>query len=266
MQLQFRLLLITGLSALSLIAEPMRPGIGIVSSYRKGVALTNDSGVKQKLNLHDTFNASGLRIQTDKNGKLIVVLANGVSLGFSDQTEASILTFEQEPFDSSKEGFEYEPSTSNLEILLKKGSIGISCDHLSPLSNFIVRTPVGDLKIFSSTCVLTLDDYGVRVSAYDGTSTFYYKNNKSREFIAVPQSVRISEQSAKLKVIASEKTIDLVETESQRLADSVLYARKRILFRFDAEDTNPVPIIVLNKSFYDQESVIDYSYKEKPIE
>ena len=175
--LPFRSLLLfcfTAISALS--AQTMQTGFGFVSSIRGTVGAFNKNDEPHKLALHENHPLDGIKIQTDHKGTLTLVLSNGVAIALYENSQIEFKTFKQIPFAPNTSSSEYEPTISELHIHLIQGTMGLSCDHISPLSNLKIQMQDGHLRVHSTTSVLTVNPLGMKVSAFKGTLTFYYPN------------------------------------------------------------------------------------------
>lgn len=259
--LPFRSLLLfcfTAISALS--AQTMQTGFGFVSSIRGTVGAFNKNDEPHKLALHENHPLDGIKIQTDHKGTLTLVLSNGVAIALYENSQIEFKTFKQIPFAHNTSSSEYEPTISELHIHLIQGTMGLSCDHISPLSNLKIQMQDGHLRVHSTTSVLTVNPLGMKVSAFKGTLTFYYPNGTEREFIAHPQSVRISQQSAARGIVTESGTVSSKAFTERRLADAVEFARSRTFYRSVPGKSDPQPLQRVPESYLEQTPVRPYSF------
>ncbi|MGB0289770.1 MAG: hypothetical protein ACPGH0_01015 [Opitutales bacterium] len=248
-----------------LCAQDMQPGFGFVTSIRGSVEVRNPEGKKLTLGLHESHSFDGLTLKTKKDGTLFLVLSNGVAIALAENTHIEIQTFRQIPFGPKSHSLKYEPTISDLQIHLIKGTMGLSCDHISPLSNLKIAMNSGYLRVHSTTSVLSINPLGMNISAYEGTLTFYYPDGKEREFIAHPQSVRISEQSAARGIVSESSTVDEKKVIARRLADAVSYARKRVIYRGVHGQAEPQALLLVSDDYLEQEPARPYSFKSSQL-
>ncbi|NCG09363.1 MAG: hypothetical protein GWO81_07350 [Verrucomicrobia bacterium] len=247
---------------LGLQAQEMQTGFGFVTSIRGTVEAQTPDGAKPALKLHQSEKMDGMVIKTEANAEVFLVLSNGVALALTENTHIEIKAFKQIPFSPHSTSFEYEPTVSNLHIRIIEGRIGLSCVHISPLSNLKIEMHSGYLSVHSTTSVISVNSLGMNVSAYEGTLTFYYPNGTEREFIAQPQSVRISEQSAARGIVTEQGTVDGKEIKAQELANAVNFARKRVIYRSVPGVLEPQPLLLVSNNYLDQAPARPYSFKQ----
>lgn len=243
----------------------MQPGFGFVTSMRGSVEVRNEEGKKLTLGLHESHSVDRLTLETKKDGSLFLVLSNGVAIALSENTHIEIQNFRQIPFGPESDSLKHEPTISDLQIHLIKGTMGLSCVHISPLSNLKIAMNSGHLRVHSTTSVLSVNPLGMNISAYEGTLTFYYPDGEEREFIAHPQSVRISEQSAARGIVTESSTVDEKEVLARWLADAVSFARKRVMYRSVHGQAEPQALLLVSDDYLEQEPVRPYSFKSSQL-
>lgn len=249
---------------LGLQAQEMQAGFGFVTSIRGTVKAQTPDGTKPTLKLHQSEKLDGMTLKTKAKAEVFLVLSNGVALALTENTQVEIKAFKQAPFGPQSSSFEYEPTISNLNIRVIEGTIGLSCDHISPLSNLKIEMQSGHLRVHSTTSVIAASSIGMNISAYEGTLTFYYPNGTEREFIAQPQSVRISEQSAARGIVTEQGTVDEKEIKARELADAVKFARSRVMYRNVPGKSEPQALLLVSNNYLDQAPARPYSFKQQP--
>jgi hypothetical protein len=259
------LIIATLLLAPVLQAQSMKPGLGFVTSASGKIEAFDQDGKKTKIKLHKTLNLDGLSLNTKNNGKVFLVLSNGVALALNENTQIIFKEFEQIPFPEGDNNFRHEPTISNLIIEVIDGTIGLTCDHLSPLSNLQVLMNSGHVRVHSTTSVISVNSLGMNISAFEGTLTFYYPDGKEREFIAQPETVRISDQSAARGIVTEGGTIEDKESEIKKLATDVKFARERVFFRAVKGSDVPEPIIIVPANYLETVPVRPFSFQDSPI-
>ena len=241
----------------------MRPGVSFVTTLNGAVSITDKNDKRIPLKLHSSLMYDTFKIKTGPDGSAFFSLSNNIAFAVTGDSELEVIEFKQVPFESDREGYDFEPSISTLKMKLKYGTLALSCDHLSPLSVIEVMSDSGTLRIHSTTSIIKTDERGVGISAFEGTCTYYFKGNKGRQFIAEPQSVQITEQSAKRSILARDGTIYLLDSAAEELAMAIKAARKRVLFKADPLSLDPKPILLVKQDYYKLDSARPYVFKEK---
>lgn len=243
--------------------KDMRPGTAFVTTLNGAVSASDKNDKLIPLKLHSSLILDTFKLKTGPNSSIFFSLSNNVAFALTGNSELEITEFKQLPFDSSKEGHDFEPSISKLKIKLKQGTLALSCDHLSPLSSVEVEFDTGILRIHSTTSIIKVDASGIGISAFEGTSTYYFNNDKGRQFIAEPQSVQITQQSAKSSILARNETIYRLDSIDEELAKAIKAARKRVLFRAVPLSKDPRPTLLVKQEYYELDSARPYVFKEK---
>jgi hypothetical protein len=259
----FLLSVLVSASILDAQTTDMRPGVSFVTTLNGAVDVTDKNDKQIPLKLHSTLLLDAFKIKTGSRGSVFFSLSNNIAFAVTEDSELEILEFKQVPFDSSKEGNDFEPSISKLKIKLKRGSLALSCDHLSPLSVIEVISNSGLLRIHSTTSIIEADERSITISAFEGTCTYYFEENNERQFIAQPQSVKITTQSAKRNILASNDTIYLLDSTAGELAEAVKAARQRVLFKAVPLSEDPKPILLVKQDYYELDSARPYIFKDR---
>ncbi|CAI8279946.1 MAG: Uncharacterised protein [Opitutia bacterium UBA7350] len=244
-----------------LCAQTMQTGFGFVTSISGSVQAQSKDGQARNFSLHQNQALDGIKIESGPEDSLILVLSNGVALAITENTQVEFNTFKQIPFDPDSNTIQYEPTVSDLQIHLIQGTVALSCDHISPLSNLKIKMQDGHLRVHSTTSVLSVNPIGMQVSAYQGTLTYHYPNGTEREFIANPQSIRISQQSAIRGIVTESTNVDTQAHRHQNLAAAVDFARSRVIYRSVPDETFPQPHLLVPENYLAQKPVRPYSFK-----
>ncbi len=95
--------------------------------------------------------AEGYRIETASSSTAELILSNGSTIIVSPDTLIEVKTFRQVASPAIAEGdyqkFDKEPSPSVTEIEVKRGKVVGEVRKLSPLSSYVIKTPVGMARI-----------------------------------------------------------------------------------------------------------------------
>lgn len=224
----------------------------IITSMSGRIEQTRSDGKSSLLQPHDIIFADNSSITTSEDGHGFIVFSNGISLGIDNLSTIEIERYRQLPFPSNKESLSFEPSVSELKIRLDKGSFALVSDHLSPLSKFIIELPIGELRVHSASAYINYDETGVRITAYSGSLTFYYPEERGREFIAVPTSMRVSNESVAIGRYAEKITIQEAPQSWSIFTSATENAGKRVFFRSGGRNATPVPVLIVSPGYFKQ--------------
>jgi hypothetical protein len=112
------------------------------------VQLIGADGTASPLKRGQTFE-EGYKVVASKGGNALLVFSNGATVKVKEETEMTVVTFRQAPYDQNAEGkflrLTKDPSQSNVEIKLKGGSFQGEVKKLNAEagSTFLVDTPTG---------------------------------------------------------------------------------------------------------------------------
>ncbi len=247
----------------SALTKDLIPANGLLTSHKGKVTIQDNFKEKISVKPRESFLPSGSTWSTDPKANAFISLSNGVAIGIDASTRLSILEYSQRPFDAKKQGFEYEPSVSKLQLQFDSGKIAVASNRLSPLSNLRIELPIGSIRIHKGTCIVSHDDLGVHLWAVDGNLTYHYPDEDSREFITAGNYVRISEISAKRQQIAQQQDHLDFEPETQLLIDATKHSSRRVLYKANlGTDEAPKPVMVVRPDYFKQPRVRPYQFKD----
>ncbi|MGD1030268.1 MAG: FecR domain-containing protein [Opitutaceae bacterium] len=119
------------------------------------------------------YNAEGTVIETTANSVIAIVFSNGTGIYFDNDTRLEVKRFEQEAFVPNRSDMDTEPSVSQMEFYLPRGSIALSTSKLVPGSTISVRTPLGSINIRGGRVVIQIDRGVITVSVLGGNCTVF---------------------------------------------------------------------------------------------
>jgi len=93
------------------------------------------------------FEAPGTIIETKENSHNAFVYSNGTGLYVDENSRVEIDRFVQEPFNPDRNSTEVEPSISQSEVFLTRGSVGICTSQLVSGSAMTYSTPHASINI-----------------------------------------------------------------------------------------------------------------------
>lgn len=241
----------------------MAEGSAIITSCSGTARLTDESG-EQKLALsQDILIPEGLAFTTTDDSRLFFTFSNGVAVGMDHDTQITCLQYSQRPFDAEDQALGLEPSISRLRLRLDSGQIAIASNRLSPLSDLRVVLPNGEIRLHKGTCLIRLGKTGIHITAFEGNLTYYYPDQKTREFVSAPSGIRISDQSIVNQDVAENFTAaDFNEVEEQ-ICKATRHASRRVTFQPNQDtDAPPIPLMIVRPDYFQQTPARPYQFSK----
>jgi hypothetical protein len=133
----------------------------------------------QDLNKRSVYSASGTVIETKKAEReedktkiySTMVYSNGTGAFFDHDTRVEVKKFVQEPFTPNRTDMEVEPSISQTQAFVARGTVGLCTSKLVAGSNMTYRTPHGQINIRGRKVVIESGDRQTKISMIEGEST-----------------------------------------------------------------------------------------------
>lgn len=247
----------------TVLAQEMIPSNGILTSRKGSITIKDDSGKKLSLKPRVSLLPAGTSWSSGKKSTAFLSLSNGVAIGIDASTQVSIVDYQQKPYEAKKEGFEYEPSASKLQLQFDSGQIAIASNRLSPLSEFRVQLPIGSLRIHKGTSIVSYDDMGLQLLAVDGNLTYYYPDGESRVFVTQGNRVRISEASAQRQQLVEREEKAVIDPDTQSFAKAAQHSSRRVLYQANKSTGQPpVPVMVVRPDYFKQPNIRPYQFQD----
>ncbi|WP_309398647.1 hypothetical protein [Cerasicoccus maritimus] len=122
----------TALACLLALTASLRAadGLAVFDSLAQATA-TKDG---QVLEIAKGFEPTGVEITTNADGFAALVFSNGVAVYVSANTRLRVDRYDQMPFESRPDDFEFEPSRSDLKLTLIQGQIALTQRDPNPSS------------------------------------------------------------------------------------------------------------------------------------
>ena len=131
-----------------------------------------DTGDKiDELNKKSVYNAEGTVVETKANAANAMVFSNGTGIFFESDTRVEMKRFQQEPFLPNRTDMETEPSVSQTQAYLSRGTIGLCTSRLVAGSNMVYETPLGSVNIRGGRVVIQSTPEKTVVTVIEGEST-----------------------------------------------------------------------------------------------
>jgi hypothetical protein len=133
----------------------------------------------QELNKRNVYKAEGTVIETkkaerdsDKNKVYsTMVYSNGTGAYFDQDTRVEVKRFVQEPFTPNRTDMEVEPSISQTQAFLARGTVALCNSKLVAGSRMTYATPFGEVNIRGQKVVIETRDDETKISMLEGEST-----------------------------------------------------------------------------------------------
>lgn len=125
------------------------------------------------------YNAEGTTIETPRPDKgetedtihATMVYSNGTGAFFAHDTRVEIKKFVQEPFAPNRTDMDVEPSISQTQAFVVRGSVGLCTSKLVAGSTMNYNTPHGSVNVLGRKVVIEAADNQTTISMIEGDST-----------------------------------------------------------------------------------------------
>ena len=87
------------------------------------------------------YNAEGTVVETKPNATNAMVFSNGTGIFFDQDTRVEVKQFDQEPFVPNRTDMDTEPSVSQTQAYVPRGTVGICTSQLVAGSSMNYQTP-----------------------------------------------------------------------------------------------------------------------------
>lgn len=144
-----------------------------------GEALIDTGDALEDLTKRSVYTAQGAVIETKKPASpadrsryySTMVYSNGTGAFFDADTRVEVRRFVQEPFTPNRTDLEVEPSISQTQAFLSRGSIGLCTSKLVAGSNMTYQTPHASVNIRGRKLVIETGPDFTKISMIEGEST-----------------------------------------------------------------------------------------------
>lgn len=138
-----------------------------------------DTGEKiHELTRRSVYNAQGAAIETkpaDQPGQsktyLSIVYSNGTGAFLDADTRVEVKRFVQEPFTPTRTDFDVEPSISQTQAFIARGSVSLSTSRMVAGSSMVYQTPHATVNVLGRKMVIEATAQGTQISMVEGEST-----------------------------------------------------------------------------------------------
>ncbi|MBM3854046.1 MAG: hypothetical protein FJ399_12985 [Verrucomicrobia bacterium] len=144
-----------------------------------GEATIDTGDVIEDVNKRSVYSAEGVTIETprsatgaDRNRSFsTMVYSNGTGAFFDADTRVEMRRFSQEPFTPNRTDMDVEPSISQTQAFVSRGSVGLCNSRLVAGSSMVYSTGLGSVNVRGRKLVIESQGEFTRVSMLEGEST-----------------------------------------------------------------------------------------------
>lgn len=137
----------------------------------EGEAQIDTGETIDSLTKKSVYTAQGTVIETKQDATNAMVFSNGTGIYFSPETRLEVRKFVQEPFTPNRRDMEVEPSISNTQSFMPRGSVGICTSKMVAGSSMSYSTPTANVRIRGRKVVIESTADGTTVSSLEGEVT-----------------------------------------------------------------------------------------------
>lgn len=193
----------------------------------------------ESLAMGQAFEPTGLELNTDANGFAAIVFSNGVSLYLSPRTRLVVDEFQQTPFDSRPDDFDFEPSRSVLKISLIEGLIAVSQRDPNPISELTINLKDGiSTSINARAAVVISQSVEQEVAILDGRGSVSIHGENQLLNQSYRLQAHVLEPGNRIRPIT-----DALIQEWQPLSDHANTARRRWYFQTKDGAIRPIRLL-----------------------
>ena len=122
----------------------------------------------EEMSLKSAYNAQGSIIETKPKATNALVYSNGTGIFFEPDTRLEVSKFLQDPFTPNRNDLEIEPSVSQTDALLTRGTIGLCTSRLVAGTTMKYRTPLGSGSLMGGKYVIETSPEISKISVLEG--------------------------------------------------------------------------------------------------
>jgi hypothetical protein len=158
-------------------AKRGRPVSKVYVSDVGGEAQIDTGEVIEDLSKRSVYSAEGTVIETKRADQAggrsfsTMVYSNGTGAFFDADTRVEVKRFIQEPFTPNRTDVEVEPSISQTQAFLARGTVGLCTSKLVAGSTMTYQTSHGSVNIRGRKVVIQTSDDVTKISMLEGDST-----------------------------------------------------------------------------------------------
>ena len=133
-----------------------------------GESQVNVDGIILPLQKKSVFSAQGAIIETKPKASNSLVYSNGSGIFLGENSRLELRRFAQEPFTPNRVDLETEPSISQTQAYLARGSLALCTSKMVAGSSMVYQTPLATINIRGKRVVIDSSDDATTVSVLEG--------------------------------------------------------------------------------------------------
>jgi hypothetical protein len=222
-------------AALLLAQDRKNPTSKIYVADVDGEAVIDSGTTIDDLTKKSVYNAEGTVIETKDRATNSMVFSNGTGVFFEPDTRLEIKTFAQEPFIPDRTDMDTEPSVSDTQAFIPRGTIGLCTSKLVAGSDMTYKTQFSSIHIRGGKFVIQSNISNTVISDIDGNCTVNLGNEikGGHPLIGGQQAI----------ITKSEATIQDIPLEQRKNLDTLVYkacqGRQSVYFEIKGERNAP---------------------------
>jgi hypothetical protein len=143
----------------------------VTDANSQAAEINNGDKVDDLLN-KSVHSADGAIIETKPDAKeTAIVLSNSTGVFFDPDTKVEMQRFMQEPFTPNRTDMDTEPSISQTQAMISRGSVGLCTPNMVAGSSMVYSTPQASVAIRGRKVVIQTSDNETVVSLLEGDVT-----------------------------------------------------------------------------------------------
>ncbi len=207
-----------------------------------GESIINRGSKLEALNVKSSYVAEGSVIETKPKASNAMVLSNGTGLYLDSDSRLEIQKFAQEPFAAGRTDLEVEPSRSQTEAFVVRGSLGVCTGKLVAGSSLKYSTSLAALSTQNARLVIESTPEYTRISVLDGDGLI-----RGGPLDTVGHMLHAGEQAIIRPGAPNEPnpiTVSKISNRDRTVAEESTFAacaaRKTVYFETSGEDNSDV--------------------------
>jgi hypothetical protein len=187
-----------------------------------GASSIDDGKSIQPLKKDGMLDAEGTAVETRPEASLSLVLSNGTAMHVGSATRIEFKRFLQEPFAPNRNDLDIEPSLSQLNVRLARGSVGLCTAKPAAGSSMVFQTPQATITIQGRRLFMETNESETRVALLEGDVTVIGEPAKGGAVLVAGQQAVIHQEAA--GAAATVTITKIPEAESVRLDEAISLA------------------------------------------
>lgn len=155
----------------ALAAAKKNPTSKVYVADLKGEAEIDDGERVRELSAKSVYTAQGTVIETKPESQNAMVFSNGAGVFVDADTRMEVRRFVQEPFAPNRSDIEVEPSISQTQTYLARGTVGLCTSRMVAGSSMVYSTPQASVSVRGNKAVIQTNENETKISLVEGDVT-----------------------------------------------------------------------------------------------